>query len=228
MKNLFPITFFVVLTLYIILTLLSIDNRQLFTTMSLIPILSLWFFSTCENSKSIKFWMTLAFTTMFIGFSTGQLVVRGQDYIAKSTLFEIAELLFLTPVIFNLGLNPEKKLKLEVFKFGFVAVLGLLFILLFFELFSFFEQTVVFFRILQLGLFFGWTWKNPKISFEVNLSLFILVFSYIVFILSYSNFVHISEELFVNPLFFISKYYLVSGLIKSFQKKQLNISQNIS
>ncbi|MFN8431779.1 MAG: hypothetical protein U0V04_17490 [Spirosomataceae bacterium] len=218
MKNLFSITFYFVLTLYIILVNFDITNRQLFTTMSLIPILSLWFFAENEYPKNVKFWMTLVFTFMFIGFSTGQLITREEDFIAKNTIFDIAEFLFLMPVVFHLGLNQQKNITHEVLKFVIVAAISLLFILLFFELFSFPEQIVVFIRILQLGLFFGWTWRNPKIHSNVYISLFVLVLANILFILLYARILNFNEELFVTPTFFISKYLLVSGLINSFQR----------
>ena len=223
MKNLFPITFFILLILFIILLYLDIPNRQLYTTMSMIPVLSIWFFSSGTFTKSTKIWMTLFFTFMFIGFSSSQLILRGENYIAKNTLINIIEYLFLIPVIIHLGLNKNKNLGDEIFKFLLVAVLALIYIMLFFELFSFFEQTIIFFRILQLGLLFRWTWKNPKIHPLVHQSQFIMIISNVLFVITYADLKTITEELFVLPIFLISKYMLVLGLIKSFQKKKFRI-----
>jgi hypothetical protein len=160
---------------------------------------------------------------MFIGFSSSQLILRGENYIAKNTLINIIEYLFLIPVIIHLGLNKNKNLGDEIFKFLLVAVLALIYIMLFFELFSFFEQTIIFFRILQLGLLFGWTWKNPKIHPLVYQSQFIMIISNVLFVITYADLKTINEELFVLPIFLISKYMLVLGLIKSFQKKKFRI-----
>ena len=191
--------------------------------MSMIPVLSIWFFSSGTFTKSTKIWMTLFFTFMFIGFSSSQLILRGENYIAKNTLINIIEYLFLIPVIIHLGLNKNKNLGDEIFKFLLVAVLALIYIMLFFELFSFFEQTIIFFRILQLGLLFGWTWKNPKIHPLVYQSQFIMIISNVLFVITYADLKTINEELFVLPIFLISKYMLVLGLIKSFQKKKFRI-----
>lgn len=157
--------------------------------------------------------ISLAFT--IIGLVVTHLLPYSDNYMHKTLVIYIFEAQIQLFIISRFFYPKNKSMRDEFTKLVIIFSAGMIFIFLFFPMFSFAAQTTVFIRILQFSFFFAYTYKNKLLNRQIHWSVWVLLFSNIISVL----FLYITASKVLHTLvmasFFTSKFLFVNGLIQS-------------
>lgn len=145
----------------------------------------------------------------------------GDNYMQSTLIIYICEAQIQLFIITRYFYPKDKSMKDEFIKLIIIFSLGMIFIYYFFPMFSFGAQTIVFIRILQFSFFVAYTYNNKLLNWQINGSVWMLLFSNIISVL----FLYISPSKSYHTLvmasLFTSKFLFVNGLIQSLKIKKV-------
>ncbi len=145
----------------------------------------------------------------------------GANYMQTTLIIYIIEAQIQLFIITHYFYPKDKSIKDEFMKLFIIFSLGMIFIYLFFPMFSFSTQTTVFIRILQFSFFIAYTYKNKLLHWQIHWSIWMLLFSNIISVL----FLYISPSkiyhILVMASLFTSKFLFVNGIIQSLKIKKV-------
>jgi hypothetical protein len=156
---------------------------------------------------------SLIFTCL--GLVVTHLLPYSDNYMQTTLIIYILEAQIQLFIITRFFYPKNKSMRDEFTKLIIIFSAGMIFIFLFFPMFSFAAQTIVFIRILQFSFFFAYTYKNKLLHRQIHWSVWVLLSSNIISVL----FLYITASKMFHTLvmasFFTSKFLFVNGLIKS-------------
>lgn len=162
--------------------------------------------------------LSLFFAT--IGLLTSYLIPVNRYYITINSVVSFIEIQLQIFIIRSFFYSKTDKLSDEITKTVIVLSVGMAFIYLLFPMMDFWDQIVIFSRVLQFSFFFAYVFRNKNLHLQVELSFWTILISNILSVVVLYIQVHEFSNLFANFLFFVSKLLFIIGLLYSIKRKK--------
>ncbi len=163
----------------------------------------------------IDYWLTLSLFFTLVGLLTSHLIPKNAYYLSINSIVYFVEIQLQIMIVRHFFYSKNNILSEEIIKVIMVFTIGIAFIYLIFPLMDFWDQIIVFSRILQFSFLFAYIFKNRKLHYQIDISFWTILISNILSVVVLYVQVPYYYQLFANFLFFTSKIAFVNGLILS-------------
>ena len=221
LKSKYIIFYFILAIVDIVAEYYNITSIVTFSRFLIVPAAFIGYLEyRAYTFQKIDIYLTISLLFISLGLFTSYLIPPNQYYITINSVIYFVEIQLQILIIRSFFYSKTNKISDEITKSIIVITVGIVFIYLLFPMMDFWDQIVVFSRVLQFSFFFAYVFRNKNLHLQIELSFWTILISNILSVIVLYIQVPGFTVFLANFLFFTSKILLVNGLILSIQQKQ--------